>query len=92
MSTTTSNSRPTTTRLTKLVAAVAVAAAVALSLGTTTSAEAATAAPPGGYATPVLSGSGCVLVRQLATYNPSISKPRADQQSSDHRHWDQGCF
>ena len=91
MSTTTSSNRPTCTgRLTRLVAAAA--AAAALSVGTTASASAATVAPQVGSATPVLSGSGCDLVRQLVVYNPSISKPRADQQAPDHRHWDQGCF
>jgi hypothetical protein len=78
-----SSTPPTATRprLTTLLAALA--AAAALSVGPTGSATAAT---------PVLSGSGCVLVQQLVVYNPSMNKPRAEQVTPDHRHWDAGCF
>ncbi len=87
-----SSTRPTSTRprLTTLLAALA--AAAALSVGPTGSATAAAMDPGGGAATPVLSGSGCVLVQQLVVYNPSMNKPRAEQVTPDHRHWDAGCF
>lgn len=86
----TTTNRPTPTiRLTRLLAAIA--ATAALAVVSTGHAAATTVEPQGGSAPPLLSGSGCVLVRQLITYNPSINKPRGDQQSPDHRHWDQNC-
>lgn len=38
--------------------------------------------PPSGH---------CGVVRSYVAHNPSMNKPRGDQQTPDHRHWDAGC-